>query len=144
MGFWDSVTAENLEDGYGQDKPIPSGTKLRAAIVEAKWDTFEDNPKYVQLTYEVLEGEFQGKKLWQKIKVYDTDAKKASRQRTMLAAIDKITKSGLLETEGEPTDSDLYQLINKVLQVEVAVWNSDGNTGNWIKAVAPDEDDIPF
>ena len=119
----------------GSSEPIPDGTKVKAAITEAKWDEYEGS-RYISLRWDVLDGEFKKRVIFQKVKVYDPDPKKADRQRNMLAAIDANCGGKLMLVEGEPTDIDIIKsLANKPIVIRLGVWEMNDRKGNWVTAV---------
>jgi hypothetical protein len=150
MSFWNlSDTNEKLdtsgsfESGGGDLAPIPADTQVKAAIDEAKWDSYEGND-YVSLRWNVLApAEYKGRKLFQKVRVKDGDNKKADKAKKMLAAIAVNAGGGLLKVAA-PSDQDLQKhLMNKPMALLLKVWEidkSDGTgkaTGNWVSAVSP-------
>lgn len=120
----------------GSSEPIPEGTKLKAAITEAKWSEYQGE-RYINARWDVLDGEYKKRVIFQKIKVFEADEKKADKARTMLAAIDANCGGKLQALEGEPTDMDLMKsLTNKPMLIRVGVWEMNGNKGNWIQMVS--------
>lgn len=172
MSFWNLSdsnekleTTGSFEAGGGDLAPIPADTQVKAAIDEAKWDSYEGTD-YVSLRWNVLAPtEFKGRKLFQKVRVKDGDNKKADKAKKMLAAIAVNAGGGLLKVAA-PGDQDLQKhLMNKPMALLLKVWEidkSDGTgkaTGNWVSAVSPlkkaepapvapapvaDEDDLGF
>lgn len=172
MSFWNLSdsnekleTTGSFEAGGGDLAPIPTDTQVKAAIDEAKWDSYE-GADYVSLRWNVLAPtEFKGRKLFQKVRVKDGDNKKADKAKKMLAAIAVNAGGGLLKVTA-PGDQDLQKhLMNKPMALLLKVWEidkSDGTgkaTGNWVSAVSPlkkaepapvapapvaDEDDLGF
>lgn len=154
----------NTFDAGGDIEPIPSKTRLRALIDDAKWTTHEGD-RYIELRWSVLEPEsYKGRKVFQKIKVYDADPKKADKAKRMLAAIDANAGGGLVALGREPTEAELQQhLLNKIMLIQVQIWaikdeqTGDTKKGNWVNLVASNSeplanaepiadggDDIPF
>ena len=157
-----AATSGNMDMGGGNLAPIPEGTKVRAIITEAKWDTYE-GARYIKLRWDVADGEYKKRVIFQKIKVFESSPEKADRQRAMLAAIDFNAGGKLAKLDkDEPSDVDLASaLCNKVMIVRVGVWEMGDKSGNWINAVqsatqnatqaapaapaqANYDDDIPF
>lgn len=176
MSFWNlSDQSEKLdttgqfESGGGDIEPIPAKTQVKAAIDEAKWDSYEGD-EYISLRWTVLTpAEYKNRKVFQKVRVMDDDSKKADKAKKMLAAISVNAGGGLLKVAGKPSDQDLQKhLLNKPMALLLQVWEiekSDGTTGrgNWISAVSPlkkqqpaksepepelqqdeDDEDVPF
>lgn len=134
-------SASTFDMGGGDFDPIPNNTQLKSIIEEAKWDEYEDD-KYISLKWTVIDGEFKNRKIFQKIKVFEKDPKKADKAKTMLAAIDSNAGGALMAAGVMPDDMSLsINLMNKPMAIIVAIWKMDVNgeskTGNWIKAVAP-------
>lgn len=151
MSFWnlnDSSeklnTTGEFEAGGGDLAPIPAKTQVKAAIDEAKWDSYEGE-EYIKLRWNVLHPvEFKGRKIFQKVKVNEPDSKKQDKAKKMLAAIAVNAGGGLLKLTSQPGDQDLQKhLTNKPMALLLQVWSiekSDGSgtaSGNWISAVSP-------
>ena len=167
MSFWTTealASTGTVETGGGSIEPIPAKTQVKAAIDEAKWDSY-DGDEYISLRWTVLApADYKNRKIFQKIKV--NDPAKSEKAKKMLGAIAVNAGGGLLKTAGEPSDSDLQKhLLNKPMALLLQVWKikpedgSDEMTGNWISSVSPlkskvaptpppaveiDYDDIPF
>ena len=140
MSFFKLSTGEtaksttNFEIG-GSSEPIPEGTKVRACVTEAGWKEYKGD-RYINLRWDVVDGEFKKRVIFQKVKVYETDPSKADRQKQMLAAIDANCGGKLQQCEGEPTDMELLKaLTNKPMVIRLGVWDMNGKQGNWIQAV---------
>lgn len=124
-----------FDSGGGNFDPIPDGTKVRAIITESKWKEYQ-GARYINLQWQVVDGEFKKRVIFQKVKVFENDAAKADRQKMMLAAIDANCGGKLALVDGEPDDMDLTKaLTNKPMVIKLAVWDMDGKTGNWVQAV---------
>lgn len=146
--FWnecdDEVTGSFESGGFTL---LPDNTKVLFNIDEVQWKEageFSDND-VIEIVWEVNKpDEFAGTKLFQKIKVKDSDSKKALKAKKMLAAIDhnaggKIKKSGKF-----PTNEIMQKcLVGKVMGGNVSVWDMDGKQGNWVSAVMPKQDYVP-
>ena len=153
MSFWstsDNKAIEksgNMEMGGGDIEPIPNGTQVLAAPDEAKWDEYQGD-EYISLRWNVLQPkEFANRKIFHKIRVCDSDAKKADKAKRMLAAIDTNAGGKLLARGERPTDESLTRcLVNKPMVLKLQVWEiekDDGTTarGNWVAAVSPRQGD---
>lgn len=135
--FFDNI--ELPTDGAfssGEDLlPIPANTGLRAFIEEANWDEYQ-GLRLIKLKWRVQGGEYDNRVVYQKLHV--NDASKAGRAKSMLAAIDQNSGGKLMAAGVEPTDEALMlALTNKAMGIKVDVWEIEGKTGNWVKAVAP-------
>jgi len=125
-----------FEMGGGAFDPIPANTQLKAMIDEAKWDSYEGD-SYISLRWVVIDGEFKGRKIFQKVRVKDQDPKKADKAKHMLVAIDFNAGGKLVESGVEPDDMALMiNLVNKPMFIMVDVWEINDKKGNWVKAVS--------
>lgn len=151
MSFWNlsdntQITEEEkagtFESGGGYFEPIPAGTQLKACIDDAAWDDHEDDEGkrhfYISLTWSVLAGEHENRKVFQKVRVRDNDPKKRDKALRMLAAIDANAGGKLMESGAEPDDNALQSsLVNKPMIIKVDVWEMNDRKGNWVQKVAP-------
>lgn len=148
MSFWSLSTGEtaktdgNAEMGGGNLPPIPEGTKVRAMVTEAKWqDANEYNPRHISLRWDVVDGEYKKRVIFQKVKVTETDANKRDKAIRMLAAIDTNCGGKLMALGREPSDMDMMaNLCNKPMLIKLGVWEMEGSdgqprSGNWVMAV---------
>jgi len=153
MSFWQTSdnqsaaqTGGEFETGGGDMTPIPSNTRLKAMIDDAKWDEY-DGDRFVSLRWTVLAPEtYKNRKIFQKVRVYDQKTEKADKHKRMLAAIDANAGGNLANQDKEPSDMDLQSaLVSKPMLIEVQVWKIDANqssdgqerSGNWVSKVSP-------
>lgn len=117
---------------------IPHDTSCLAMIEEAGW-AVNDLDEYINLRWTIVEPAiYKNRKIFQKIKVYDSEPKKADKAKRMLAAIDANAGGKLVASGEEPTDMMLTKcLLNKPMIIKVLVWEMNDRKGNWISAVAP-------
>jgi hypothetical protein len=118
-------------------EPIPAGTQVKAAIDEVKFDSWEGD-EYISARWTVLApAEYKNRKVFQKLRVQDANSKKADKAKRMLAAIAVNAGGGLLKV-ADPNDADLQKhLMMKPMALKLDVWEINGNSGNWVMAVAP-------
>lgn len=153
MSFWSTSTAAPLdttgtaEVGGGDLEPIPSKTVVRVIATEATWEANRDNDiaekggRHIKIRWDVIDGEYKKRVVFQKIWAEHTDAKKRDKAIQMLAAIDANAGGKLLASGAEPTDMTMMQhLCNKPMLIRVMVWeteNNEGETirGNWVNGV---------
>jgi hypothetical protein len=135
MSFWANIEQKKEFDAGSAD-PLPDGTSVLAAPVEAGWKTYEFED-YINFQWSVLAPEqYKNRRIFQKIKVNDKD--KGDKAKRMLAAIDANAGGKLFALGKEPTDQDLTQcLVGKPMMLKLGVWDINGKTGNWVQAVAP-------
>lgn len=144
MSFWklsDDKAVEasgKFESGGGNMEPMPEGTSVLAAPVEAGWKSYEGED-YVNIQWQVLSpAEYKNRRIFQKIKAYDPDAKKADKAKRMLAAIDTNAGGKLMAIGREPNDAELTQhLMGKQMMLRLGLWEINDKKGNWVQAVAP-------
>lgn len=150
MSFWNLSdsnekldTSGSFENSGGDLEPIPAGTQVKAAIDEAKWDSYEGGDEYISLRWTVLApADYKNRKIFQKVRV--NDVKKGDKAKKMLAAIAVNCGGGLLKLQAAPDNQDLQKhLLNKPMALLLQVYDmpkSDGTgnvTGNWVSAVSP-------
>jgi len=148
MSFWNTSDNKEIEaisefEAGGNMEPIPNNTDVLAAPDEAKWDEYEGD-RCVNVRWNILQPkEYEGRKIFQKIRVMDSDSKKSDKAKRMLAAIDTNAGGKLLASGEEPTDESLTRcLVNKPMVLKLLVWEMEGNdgqprSGNWVSAVSP-------
>lgn len=140
MSFFKLSTGQTAQsdgnfDAGGSSEPIPEGTKVRACITEAGWDEYQGS-RYINLRWDVVDGEYKKRVVFQKVRVEEDNAKKRDKALMMLAAIDANCGGKLAQLEGEPTDMDLTKaLANKPMVIRIGVWEMEGKSGNWVQAV---------
>lgn len=137
MSFWQTSTGEQLneasvsttfESSYSFD-PIPRGTILRVAARSVEWSEYNGD-RYINAQWNILDGDYKGRVVFQKIKVLESDAKKRDKALTMLATIDSLTGAGLVRLQHEPTDIDLARLCGKPIEIRVGVYKNDDDPEN--------------
>ena len=145
FGEYANTTGE-MEMGGGDIAPIPAKTQVKAAVEEAAWYHPKDGgDSVISLKWCVLAPkEYNNRKIFQKLKVNDSDPKKKAKAMQMLAAIDKNCGGKLVASNSEPTDESLMMaLINKPMVLLLQVWKmqdqqtGEDKTGNWVGAVSP-------
>jgi len=126
---------------------IPKGTLLKGLIEESKWETYtpeatneEPYPvtqTFIKNTWSVLEGEYQNRKVFQKLHVQSEDQGKKERGLQMLAAVDANAGGKVMAAGVMPDDMMLsMSLCNVPMMFMVDVWSIGGNEGNHIVAVS--------
>jgi hypothetical protein len=144
MSIWKTSDQKEIapsntyELGGGNLVPIPEGTSVLAAPVEAKWKEYEAED-YISIQWQVLAPiEFKNRRVFQKIKVNESDPSKADRAKKMLVAIDANAGGHLIAAAVEPNDSTLTQhLVGKPMVLKLGVWEINDKSGNWVQAVSP-------
>ena len=141
-----SNTTGAMEMGGGDIEPIPAKTQVKAAIEEAAWHHPQGGgDSVISLKWAVLAPkEYNNRKVFQKLKVNDSDPKKKAKALQMLAAIDKNCGGKLIASGQAPTDDSLMMaLLNKPMVLLLQVWKmqdpqtGEDKQGNWVGAVSP-------
>lgn len=147
MSFWQLSDDKKVESNKeyemegGNLTPIPDDTVLKAMPTQAQWAEYQGD-RYINLRWDVIDGEYKGRVIFHKLKVYENDPKKADKAKRMLAAIDANAGGSLVKLDREPGDVDLASaLCNKPMHIKVKVWEMEGDDGverkgNWICAVS--------
>lgn len=144
MGFWDVEDNEPIkadgtyEKGGGDFELIPAGTTLLACIEEVKWKSFEGEDS-IAIRWSALQPDaFKNRKVFQTLKVNNSEAKKRDKDKRMLAAIDANAKGGLFSSGEEPTDMSMTKaLVGKPMLISIQIWEMNDRKGNWVNRVAP-------
>lgn len=140
MSFWQTSDNQQLDTSgkfeMGGGEPIPANTALKVMITEASWDEY-DGERTIKLRWDVIDGEYKNRVVFQKIRVLDSDTKKRDKALRMLAAIDANSGGKLMALGREPSDMDLAScLLNKPMWIKVQVWEMNDKKGNWVSAVS--------
>lgn len=143
--FWETSDGKAVEkktehESGGAFELIPDGTKLLAFIDEAGWKAgFDHGPDVIKLRWTVLApGDYKGRKVFQNVKVNDSNPTTADNAKRMLMAIDQNAGGALSKLTAEPQDNQLMAaLVNKPMVIRMAVWSMNDKEGNWVSAVSP-------
>jgi len=109
-------------------QPIPQGRYTAAIVAEEYKTTKKGDGKYLQLTLEILEGKYKGRRLFDFLNLKNPNA---TAQEIAKRTLSKICKCvGILK----PKDSS--ELLNKVLVVTVKVDRQNDELRNSIKGYA--------
>lgn len=145
MSFFDTSTPATGEmELTTAMEPIPKDTQVLAYIEDAKIDEYEGVEK-VKITWVVLQPEeFKNRKVFQNVKVFDDKPDVAKKHRAMLAAIDFNAGGKLAATGQAPNDMNLMSSLSmKQMVLKLAVWDMNGNTGNWVNSVGAKGSTVP-
>lgn len=118
-------------------EPIPEGTQVIALATEAGWEEYQGE-NFIKVTWEVVQGEHKGRKVFHKLKLEEPDSSKREKAIRMFAAIDSNFGGHIVKLDMKPTTEDMgIYWLNKPIALKLGVWDIDGKTGNWVQAVAP-------
>lgn len=138
MSFFQSKTGKQLtgseEDSFaGGFKIIPDGTTAPAMIKTFLINESDAMNQFYEIQWKLVDGEFKGTQVRQKIACFDTKAEKAERALNMLLRLFKLLK--IDPTENAPTEEDLAPMQGKILGIKIQEWSMDGKNGNWVSEV---------
>lgn len=119
---------------------IPSGTTAPAMIKKFVLDD-SINPPVFSLQWQILEGDFAKRVVFQKIKCFDEKPESADRAKEMLCLIFRLLNFTPTH-DNIPNDSDLAPLQGKMLGIKIKVWGFQGKTGNNVSEVYPLDDNF--
>jgi hypothetical protein len=129
MSNLNGFDATNVEPVPSYD-PIPAG-KYLAMIVDSQEKTSQKGHTYLSLEFEVIEGEFKGRKLWTNLNLQHPDPKTVKFARSELAEVCKAV--GVLK----PADSVQLHNLPLVINVKVAKRKDNDELQNRIKSYSP-------
>lgn len=147
MSFWQSELGDitgSAEDAYAKPMNftiIPDGTKALAKIDSFVSDEF-NGMKSLNVTWELINGEFKGRKIIQKLKVFDYDLRDKDPKRTkhralnMLKLIYQLFK--VQPAHGNaPSDDELAVFVGKIAGLKIQETSADdaGKVRNYISEV---------
>ena len=141
--FWNdsenkAITTTGEFTSGGTFENIPDNTTCLAMIDEAGLAECQGD-EYISLRWLINEpAAYKGRKIFQKVRVFDVDSKKADKAKKMLAAIDANCGGKLAQSDESPNDTAMAKaLLHKPMLIKVMVWDLEGRTGNWVASVAP-------
>jgi len=144
MSFWESELGEvtgNAADAFAKSfTQIPDGTMALARIDMFINAEYEGN-KYLSIDWLLIDGDFKGQKVNQKLKVYgDPRAKDSAKTRhralNMLKLIYQLFNTKPKHS-GEPTDQDLSAFVGKEAGIRIRETepNDQGRQYNWVAEI---------
>jgi len=141
--FWNdsenkAITTTGEFTSGGTIENIPDNTTCLAMIDEAGLAEYQGD-EYINLRWLINEpAAYKGRKIFQKVRVFDVDDKKADKAKKMLMAIDANCGGKLAQSDESPNDTAMAKaLLHKPMLIKVMVWEMNDRSGNWIASVAP-------
>jgi hypothetical protein len=147
MSFWESELGDvtgKAEDAFAkQFTQIPDGTKALAKIQSFTNQVYKDSGfKYLNIEWELQDGDFRGQKVQQKLKVYGGDqydkdpTKTRHRALNMLKLLYQLFNIKPKHTN-PPTDQDLASFAGKIAGIKIreTEMNDKGKQYNWVAEV---------
>lgn len=147
MSFWESELGDvtgKAEDAFAkQFTKIPDGTQALAKIQSFTNQVHKDSGfRYLNIEWILIDGDFKGQKVQQKLKVYGGDqydkdpVKTRHRALNMLKLLYQLFSIKPKHTN-PPTDQDLAMFSGKIagLKIRETEPNDNGRQYNWIAEV---------
>ncbi len=143
-GFWESELGEvtgNASDAFAKSfTQIPDGT-MAIAKIESFVNSEYNGNRYLSLNWVLVEGDFKGSKVEQKLKVFGDPmsadpAKARHRALNMLRLIYQLYNTKPKHS-GEPNDQDLSVFVGKIAGIKIRETepNDKGRQYNWVAEV---------
>lgn len=125
-----NFNANEVEPNKGID-PIPAG-KYSAVIIDSEMKpTKNGNGQYLELTFEVIDGEYKGRKVWSRLNLDNPNAQAVQIARGDLSAICRAVNVI------QPRDSVELHNLPLVITVRCRKNPENGDISNDIKGYAP-------
>lgn len=139
MSFWSSDLGQltgNPEDAFTSPfSVIPDGTMAVAKIVKM-YNSERNGQKSIEIDWQLTDGEFKGRHIFHKLKVFDDNSNKRHKALNMLMLIYKLFKVQPPNNDA-PTDDFMKVFIGKHAGIRIQEWSQDGSSGNWVSEVHP-------
>lgn len=162
--FWTTSTGEDLSKQTAEEStaytppensmdPIPGGSKVRAFIKEASWDSPQGSTaRFIKLRWDVTKpDEYAKRVVFHKLWALDPDPQaknpdeKTDKAKRLFRKIDALAGGKIAAKGAMPTDDELLvALANKEMVLSLELWEMTGNdgsemSGNWVRDVHPCE-----
>lgn len=141
MSFWDSeigTLTGNADDAFIKSfSLIPDGTTALAKIKEFKNDSFGSD-KFYKIEWVLMEGDFKGQHVFQKLKTFDEKPKTRHQALNMMMLIYKMFEIKPRDAE-PPTDHDLRAFFDKIagIKIQETKPNDEGKQYNYVSEIHP-------
>lgn len=125
MSLISGFNAENVEP-HGSFEPLPAGQYAAVITNGEEKSTRNGNGQYLQLEFEIIDGDFKGRKLWTRLNLINPSDKAVAMARAELSSI--------CRTVGVMCPQDTPELFNIPLTLSViAKKDDDGEIRNYIR-----------
>jgi hypothetical protein len=129
MSNLNGFNANEIDPSFGFE-PIPAGKYLAAITDSQLKPTKKGNGSYLELTFQVLEGEYKERQVWSRLNLENPNATSVKMARGELSAICRAVNVM------RPNDAVELHNIPMVITVAVKKRNDSGDLTNVIKAYA--------
>lgn len=141
MSFWKSRTgtsitgdeASSFAGNSGKFRSLPDNTIATAMIKNASLNEYNGEKCY-QIVYGLVDGDFKGAEVKQRISPFDIDDKRAERNLNMFMRLFKLCDIKLTHDEA-PTDIDMAPLRGKLLCIKIGNGIIQGQDRTWVREV---------
>lgn len=143
MSFWheDQPITGNPNEAFTKafSGTIPDNT-MATAYVESVLNDDYQGTKTIKIEWVLTAGDFKDRKVFQKLKVYDADAKIRHKAKSMLKLLLDMFHVKQLSLDAAPSDQDLAGMINRHAGIKIQEWSmvkADGSmgSGNYVSEV---------
>lgn len=147
MSFWSSFSGDIIDGSEERSHSkgfelIPNNTTASSIIKKSELLKIQDsNDKFYQITYQLIDGDFKGSFVQQKIKCFDHDDKKRDRNLNMLFRLFKLCNYKP-DHNSEPNNDDLINLNGNHIGIKIREWEYDGKQGNWVSEIHAVDDNF--
>lgn len=151
MSFWDTSegksatkTATGKFESSANIELIPHNTTALASVTKTSIEQFDGN-EFINIQWTLLKpATYKNRVVFQKVRVWDSNLKKADKAKEMLANIDKNAGGKLAQSDKDPTNETLTQALqSKTMLINILVYEILDKKGNYIGAVSPRTNDEP-
>ena len=104
-------------DPTDEFEPLPAGEYL-TMITESSLENTKTGGRMVKLTYTIMEGQYESRKLWSQHNIVNSSPKAEEIGRKELSRI--------AHAIGQPMISDTEQLLNRVVRIRIVIKNDPG------------------
>src|ERR1051326_7534496 len=146
MSFW-LLSSGALPSGESKDAfsgnfgIIPDGTTALASIQKFILDESGKFPIF-NITWKIVDGDYKGRVVFQKIHAFDEKPSKSDRAKNMLMLIFKLVDYKPSH-DNVPNNDDLCPMQGKILGIKIQEYcTNDGKQGNYVSEVHPTKDFI--
>lgn len=110
---------------------LPAGTYTAAIVSSENKTTKNGNGSYLELQLEIIDGQYAGRKVWDRLNLRNPNQTAVEIAMRTLASICKAI--------GIKTPRDSSELHNKPMKIKVSVREYNGNESNEVKKYMPAE-----
>lgn len=127
------ITGSDANSFSGNFKPLPDNTQATAAIKTFTIQEYEGET-FFQVIWKLIDGEFKGSEVKQRIAPFDRDDNRAQRALNMLYRIFKLL-GHRTDYEDVPTNEDLASMRNGILSIKIGNGVIEGQDRTWVREV---------